>query len=113
MSIRLPKPVAEYFAAERAGDAEALARCFVEDGVVHDEGGTFTGTAAIARWNADARAKYHHTVEPLRVTDQEGAIIVVGRVAGSFPGSPLDLQHIFRLAGGKDETGKIVSLEIR
>ena len=43
MSIRLPKPVAEYFAAERAGDAEALARCFAGDGVVHDEGGTFTG----------------------------------------------------------------------
>src|ERR1700751_3183892 len=40
--IDLPKPVAAYFAAENAGDAGALARCFATDGVVHDEGGTVT-----------------------------------------------------------------------
>ena len=64
MSISLPKPIAEYLAAEQAGDAAQLARCFASDGVVHDEGGTFTGTVAIERWNAAARAKYHHTVRP-------------------------------------------------
>jgi hypothetical protein len=47
MSIELPKPVAAYFAAESAADASALARCFASDGVVHDEGGAFTGRAAI------------------------------------------------------------------
>jgi ketosteroid isomerase-like protein len=54
MPISLPKPIAAYFAAEHAGDANALARCFTNDGVVRDEGGTFTGRAAIERWNADA-----------------------------------------------------------
>ena len=68
MSISLPKPIAEYFAAEKAGDAAWLASCFVSDGVVHDEGGTFTGTVAIERWNAAARAKYHHTVAPISST---------------------------------------------
>jgi hypothetical protein len=108
MSINLPKPVADYFAAEEAGDAGALARCFASDGVVRDEGGTFTGAAAIERWNAAARAKYHHTVEPLSATEREGAITVVGRVAGDFPGSPVDLQHVFRL-----DREKIALLEIR
>ena len=79
----------------------------LSDGVVRDEGGTFTGTAAIERWNAAARAKYHHTVEPLSVTERDGAIVVLGRVAGQFPGSPVDLQHVFRLDGQK-----ISSLEI-
>ena len=37
MPIRLPKPIAAYFAAEKAGDASALARCFTNDGVVRDE----------------------------------------------------------------------------
>jgi hypothetical protein len=107
MPINLPKPVAAYFAAEKAQDAGALARCFATDGVVRDEGGTFTGTAAIERWNAAARAKYHHTVEPLSVTERDGGIVVLGRVAGQFPGSPVDLQHVFGLDGEK-----IASLEI-
>jgi len=108
MTINLPKPIAAYFAAEQAGDAGALARCFAADGVVLDEGGTFTGTDAIERWKTSARAKYHHTVVPLSATERDGAIVVVGRVAGDFPGNPADLQHVFRLDGEK-----IASLEIR
>ena len=101
MSISLPNPIAEYFVAEQAGDAARLARCFVSDGVVHDEGGTFTGSVAIERWNAAARAKYHHTVAPIRSTVRDGATIVVGRVAGDFPNSPIELDHIFRLDGDR------------
>jgi hypothetical protein len=108
MSIHLPKPIAAYFAAEKAGDAGALARCFVSDGVVHDEGGAFTGPAAIEQWNAGARAKYHHTVEPLSAAERDGATVVAGRVTGDFPNSPVTLDHIFRLNGDK-----IASLEIR
>ena len=108
MPISLPKPIAAYFAADKAGDAGALARCFTDDGVVRDEGGAFTGLAAIERWNADARAKYHHTVIPLSVTEGDGAIAILARVSGDFPGSPVDLKHIFRLDGEQ-----IASLEIR
>jgi xanthine dehydrogenase molybdopterin-binding subunit B len=81
MPLDLPKPIAEYFAADHASDAHALARCFADGGVVHDEGGTFRGT---------------------------GATIVAAQVTGDFPGSPVTLDHVFRLAGDK-----IVSLEIR
>src|SRR5258708_34593355 len=108
MSIALPKPSVGCFAAEQAGDAARLARWFVSDGVVHAEGGTFTGTVAIERWNAAARAKYHHTVAPISSTLRDGATIVVGRVAGDFPNSPIELDHIFRLEGDK-----IASLDIR
>jgi hypothetical protein len=75
--------------------------------VVRDEGGTFTGRAAIERWNASARAKYHHTVAPLSVSEDGGAIAVLARVSGDFPGSPVELQHAFRLDGDQ-----IASLEI-
>ena len=34
----LPQPVMAYLAAEEAKDAQALSRCFAEDGTVHDEG---------------------------------------------------------------------------
>ena len=108
MSINLPKPIAAYFAAEKTRDAGALARCFASDGVVHDEGSAFTGRDAIERWNTAARAKYHHTVVPLGATERDGAIVVIGRVSGQFPGSPVELQHVFTLDGEE-----IASLEIR
>ena len=108
MALTLPEPVAAYFAAEKNLDPDALARCFAPDGAVHDEGGTFRGSAAIRDWNAAARAKYHHTVEPLDVVDREDTTVVIGRVSGDFPGSPVELRHIFTL---RDD--RIVSLEIR
>ena len=108
MLLDLPKPIAEYFTADHTRDAQALAGCFDDDGVVHDEGGTFRGTKAIRDWSAAARERYHHTVEPLSAIERDGATIVAARVAGDFPGSPVTLDHVFRLAGDK-----ILSLEIR
>src|SRR4029453_4437728 len=107
MPLDLPKRIAEYFSAHHARDAHALARCFADDGVVHDEGGTFRGPGAIRDWSAATRAKYHHTVEPLSVTERDGAAIVVGRVEGEFRDGPIELNHTFRLEGDK-----IASLDI-
>ena len=58
--------------------------------------------------NAAAREKYHHTVIPLSIVDRDGTTVVAGTIAGDFPGSPVTLDHIFRLKGNK-----IASLEIR
>ena len=104
MPIALPGPVAAYFAAEEAGDADALARCFAEHSVVRDEGGRFTGVTAIREWNAGARLKYHHTVEPLSALERDGQTIVIGKVSGDFPNSPLTLEHVFVLQGDKIAT---------
>jgi len=108
MSIALPPPVAAYFAAENRADVDALARCVVDDGVVCDDGRTIEGLAAITQWNAAARARYHHTVEPIDAVERAGATVVVGTVSGDFPNSPVNLEHIFTL-----EAGKIRSVEIR
>jgi hypothetical protein len=108
MTLPLPEPIANYFAAEMAGDSGALARCFTQDGVVRDEGGTFTGIAAIQQWNTQAKEKYRYTVEPLSVNARDGEIVVIGTLAGEFPGSPITLHYVFRVTGSR-----IVSLEIR
>jgi hypothetical protein len=47
-------------------------------------------------------------VTPLSAVDRDGTTIVTGRVAGDFPGSPVTLDHVFRLEGDR-----IASLEIR
>ena len=99
--MKLPTPVAAYFAAEKRHDAHALAQCFADDAVVHDEGGTYKGVDAIERWNDAARKKYHHTVEPLDVSEGNGKFIVSARLSGSFPGSPITVKHIFEIRGDK------------
>lgn len=108
MTLSLPEPIAKYFIADAAGDSSALARCFTAEGVVRDEGGTFTGIAAIQQWHTRTKAKYHHSVEPLSADARDGEVVVIGKVSGDFPGSPITLQHVFRVAGPL-----ILSLEIR
>lgn len=108
MTSPMPEPIADYFAAENGNDPETLSQCFVEHGVVRDEGRTMEGTAAIKQWMAEAKKKYQHTVEPIRAVERGGKIVVIVKVAGSFPNSPVTLEHIFALEGAK-----IASLEIR
>jgi hypothetical protein len=106
MSVRLPKPVAAYFAADRA-DGEAVSRCFAENAVVKDEGHTYNGRTAIKKWKDEASAKYQYTCEPLVCDDKDGKIVVTCRLSGNFPGSPVDLRFAFELA-----EEQLASLEI-
>lgn len=106
MSIELPAAVAAYFIADRQ-DGDAVARCFTEEGSVRDEGRLHRGRAAIARWKAEAAARYRYTSEPIAVEQRDGVIVVTGRVTGDFPGSPADLRYRFALDGER-----IAALEI-
>jgi ketosteroid isomerase-like protein len=104
--IDLPAPVAAYFAADTTG-AEAVAQCFTDDAVVIDERQEHRGRRAIARWKAEASAKFRYTVERLGIHVSGDQATVTGRVTGDFPGSPVELQYRFTLEGDK-----IVRLEI-
>jgi ketosteroid isomerase-like protein len=106
MTLAVPKAVAAYLAAEAAKDAEAISRCFTEDGVVRDEGLDYRGRDAIRQWKAAADAKYNYVLVPLGVRAEGNKVTVSARLTGDFPGSPLD--HIFTLSNNE-----IVSLEIR
>src|SRR5262245_20726085 len=108
MGIGLPKPIEIYFASENVHDATAIDACFGADATVRDEHQTITGLAAIKAWRIETGKKYNHTVEPIAVSERDGKVIVTSKVAGNFPGSPINLDHIFVLDGDR-----IVSLEIR
>ena len=107
MSLVLPKPIAAYFAAENSDDTEALLQCFAEHAVVRDEGQTIEGLAAIKQWHVEAKKKYHHTVQPIDAVERDGKTVVIGKVSGNLPNSPVTLDYIFGLEGEK-----IASLEI-
>jgi ketosteroid isomerase-like protein len=103
----LPKPVAAYIEAEKAKDANKLALCFTEDGLVHDEGQNHKGRDAIRQWKQEADSKYQYLLEPLSASVNGDTVQLRARLTGNFPGSPVELDHIFTLAGNH-----IASLEI-
>jgi hypothetical protein len=108
MALDLPQPLGDYFAAD-AGDLHRLTRCFSEDAVVHDEGRAIRGRKAIQAWMEDAQRKYRHTAAPQSLTTKDdGRLVVSVLTSGDFPGSPVLLDHAFRVVDGQ-----IIELEIR
>jgi SnoaL-like domain len=107
MSFDLPRPIELFMSSENTHDPDAVADCFAPDSTVRDEGRTRTGVTEIAAWRRETTAKYHHTVTPITVAKRAGKTVVTTRMAGEFPGSPITVEFVFRLAGGK-----IASLEI-
>ena len=63
MTLDAPEPIAAYLAAEEAKDADALSRCFVEDGIVHNEGRDYCGRDAIRQWKQAADEKYRYVLQ--------------------------------------------------
>jgi hypothetical protein len=108
MNIKLPAPLEACFASENTHDTSAIEACFASNATVRDEGRSIKGIAAVKAWRVEAAEKYQHSVEALAISTRDGKVVVTGRVSGNFPGSPITLDHIFEIEGGK-----IVSLEIR
>jgi hypothetical protein len=107
MALSLPQPIADYFEADRGG-ADSVANCFAQGAVVKDEGNTYRGIDEIRQWRADVAAKYTYTCQPLAAEQQDDRTMVTCRLEGNFPGSPVNLRFIFRLAGNKIQGLEIV-----
>ena len=93
-----PAVVERYFRAADEQDFAALAECFTEDGVAHDEGETHVGRAAIRRWREAVAERFTYTtvitgaqhVGPDRFN-------VDIHITGDFPGGEADLTQAFTL----------------
>lgn len=107
MPLSLPDPVSAYFKISNGADITHIARVFTQDAVVVDEGQTYQGHDAIQSWQGGTRKKFEYTVAPVSASRDGGQLKVKATVAGNFPGSPVQLDHVFSLAGDK-----ITSLEI-
>jgi hypothetical protein len=108
MSIQLPVPIDRYVQIANSGTPEAAPECFAPDAIVHDEGRTYEGVAAIKNWMAVTKEKYGHTVAPLELAERGGQSVLKARLSGNFPGSPITVNFSFVLADGK-----IHALQIR
>ena len=107
MSLQLPAPIEHYVRIANSGALETVPDCFAPDAIVHDEGQTYEGVAAIRNWMAATKEKYRHTIAPLELAERGGQSVLKARLAGSFPRSPITVNFSFVLSGGR-----IRSLEI-
>ena len=98
MGIKLPEPLASYYAAVDARDIERVLALFTETAVVKDEAEEHNGRAAIRSWMHETARKYGPTkVEPTALAEKSGTTIVTSTVSGDFKGSPATLRYTFTL----------------
>ncbi|MFG1665254.1 nuclear transport factor 2 family protein [Streptomyces sp. Y7] len=97
--------VEKYFAAATAQDRERYFSLFGDGVVVHDDGRSHQGLAAVRRWRDEVPSVQYDLRE---VTGTPTACRAVADVAGDFPGSPVTLCFTFE----RDTQGKITRLDI-
>ncbi|MCG9492050.1 nuclear transport factor 2 family protein [Acinetobacter pittii] len=104
--ILLPSIIQHYFESDRQ-TAEAVVACFTEHGVVRDEDHEYMGHKAILGWKQQASTQYEYYAEPLSIEMQNGKHVVLARVEGNFPGSPINLHYAFQITDEKIEVLEI------
>jgi len=106
-SNTLPKPLADFIAAQNEFNTDAFVKTFADNATVHDEGGDYRGSAEIKRWNETTNEKYKTKMEAIAFVQSGGESILTIMMSGTFPGSPLPAKFHFVL-----KEGKIASLRI-
>lgn len=104
----LPALLQRYLAADATRDLAAFVDCFAPDAEVRDERQAHAGHDAIRQWKAQADATVPYRLAPLGLSRQGTRWKLLARVSGAFPGSPIELMHVFEVA-----QDRILSLEIR
>ena len=99
MDFVLPNAVAGYFAATNNGDR--LVSFFTLTATAFDENNLYRGPDEIDAWKQAAREKFTYSVTPTGAQQlDDGSLLVATHVEGDFKGSPVSLDHRFRLEDG-------------
>src|SRR5260370_39856914 len=98
MILDAPEPIAAYLAAEEAKDADALSRCFNEDGTVHDERRDYRGRHAIRQSKQAADEKYRYALQIANAQTHGNEETVRARITGDVRWSADEVTTIVKLS---------------
>ncbi len=107
MSIELPKPIAEYVAANARLDADAMLKPFASDAVFLDNGKRFEGHDQIRKLFEEEVIAVKAIFTPDAIRREDDQVVVEGPAHGDFPGSPIRFTYRFTL-----EADAIKALEV-
>ena len=99
MSIELPKPVADYVAANARLDLDGMMRPFAPDAVILDLDKSFEGEAELRALFEEAVIPVRAIFTPDKVRQEQDRVVVEGPAHGDFKGSPLRFTYAFALEG--------------
>lgn len=99
MTPPLPKPIADYVAANARLDLNGMLQPFAPDAFVRDDGGVHRGHAELRSWIQDATVAARAIFTPDAWREQDGRVVVEGLTHGDFKGSPLRFTMRFTLEG--------------
>lgn len=99
MTIELPKPIADYVAANARLDLEGMVQPFAPDAIVDD-----AGIGKQFKGQAELRTLFEEEVIPVKaiftpdmVRHENGKVVVEGPAHGDFKGSPIRFTYSFTL----------------
>jgi hypothetical protein len=101
MATALPTPITAYVEANARLDLDGMLAPFAQHAVVSDDGGRHVGRDEIRAWIQTATIASRAVFTPETWRAQGGAIVVDGRAAGDFPGSPIRFSFRFTLDGDR------------
>lgn len=97
MSIKLPKPIADFVEANARLDIDGMMEPFLKDAVFVDNGKRYVGLAEIRRLLVEEAIAVKAIFEPDTAREEDGAVVLEGPAHGDFPGSPLRFTYRFTL----------------
>lgn len=102
MPEHTPETITRYFRAQSARDFDTLVSLFADDGVVIDEGKTWTGASGIRAWRDKAASVYQYTTNVLHVKPvNKSEFVARVHLEGNFPGGIVDLDYRFTIDGDR------------
>jgi ketosteroid isomerase-like protein len=99
--VKLPSPIQHYVDASNAHDVKSILECFTDAAMVRDENATHRGKIDIGHWATTTTEKYKFQFKALSSRERGNESIVSVEVSGTFPGSPISLDHHFTIANDK------------
>jgi ketosteroid isomerase-like protein len=97
MPIELPKPIADYVAANARLDVDGMLQPFARDAVVLDNGKRFEGQVELRTLFEDEVIPVRAIFTPDAVRRAGDQIVVDGPAHGDFKGSPIRFTYRFTL----------------
>ena len=107
MTPALPKPIADFVAANAQLNVDGMLKPFAADAVVLADGGRFEDHTALRTLFEEAVVPVKAIFTPDTVRHEHGQVVVEGPAHGDFPGSPIRFTYRFSL-----DNDAITALEI-
>lgn len=101
VTVHLPPAVQDFFDGKNTRNLPLALSGFSSDPVVKDEYHEYIGPDAIAEWLKSSTVQYDDQVTVQGIEADGTDVVVLGKVSGTFPGSPIILQFRFAIAEGK------------